>query len=421
MAIKKKLIENFTSLSVLQASKYVLPMITFPYLVRVIGPEKFGLISFAQAFVMYFMILTDYGFNLSATRRVAIHREDRQKLSEIFSAVLVIELGLILLSLVLLMSVVFGFERFRQDWLLYLWTFGIVPGNVFSLIWFFQGMEKMKFITALNLFSKTIFLVSIFIWVRQPSDYLNAAILYTLGYFASGAIGLWLAVKRFKVGVIWPGWTAINTELVEGYHVFIASISASIYTSSSVFILGLMSSNTIVGYYSAGEKIVKAVQALFNPVSQSIFPHLSQLAQKSKSEALAFARKATLMSGWFLFLVSCLIFFFAPQIVAVALGGKYLSAVPVIRILSALPFIANMGNIFGTQILINFDYARVASRVAIVSSLLNIPLVIGLVYLYQANGAAGAMIITEVFVAVAYLYLIERKGLSLRRPERLSG
>ena len=178
---KKRFLGNFLSLATLQGLNYILPLLTLPYLVRVLGAEKFGLIAFATAVVGYFIVLTDYGFNFSATREVANYRDDKNKLVEIFSSVMIIKVSLLLISFIILLFLIFFFEKIGNDALLYVLTFGSVVGQVLFPVWFFQGVERMKYITIINIISKTIFTVAIFLLVKQTSDYLLVPLLTSVG------------------------------------------------------------------------------------------------------------------------------------------------------------------------------------------------------------------------------------------------
>ena len=219
---KKRLLENFLSLSVLQGANYILPLITLPYLVRVLGPEKFGLIAFAQAFIQYFNILTDYGFNLSATREVAVNRNDKAKISEIFSSVIIIKLGLLLISFLIMSFIVFYFGKFRKNWLVYYLTFGIVIGQAIFPVWFFQGVEKMRYVTFLNISAKLFFVSLVFFFVHHVSDYIYVPIFYSLGYLLSGFLSLYIAVRKFKIRMYFPNLVTIGKYLKDSSQFFLS-------------------------------------------------------------------------------------------------------------------------------------------------------------------------------------------------------
>jgi len=403
----RRLFENFMSLSILQVANYILPLVTFPYLVRVLGPEKYGLIAFAQAFIGYFGILTDYGFNLSATREVSIYRGDREKISEIFSSVTIIKFALMILSFVIFIILVFSFDKFRNDWRLYFLTFGSILGNVLFPVWLFQGMERMKYITFLNLLSKIIFTGAIFIFIRKSSDYLYVPGINLLGALISGILALWIIFKNFKIKFILPSLEDIKHQLKEGWYIFISTVAISLYTVSNTFILGLFTNNTIVGYYSAAERLIKAVQGLLTPVSQTVYPYISKLASESKERALNVIRKLIMLVGGGTFFVSLLIFIFAAPIVNIILGAQYQQSIIILRILAFLPFIIGLATVYATLFLLGFGYSKVWSKIIIISSLLDIVFIFIFVGLFSLAyiGVSISWVLTEVCVfLMSYLF-----------------
>lgn len=408
---RKRLSENFFSLAILQALNYILPLITLPYLVRVLGPEKYGLISFAQAFISYFVILTDYGFNLSATREISIHRDNKEKVSEIFSSVMTVKIFLGMLSFLILGLTLLFVPKFGQDWLIYVFTFGMVLGNIFFPVWFFQGMEKMKWITILNIVSRLIFTVCIFIFIHQASDYPYVALINSLGYLVVGIISLVVVFKNFGVKFVLPTVKNLKYQLKEGWHVFISTVATSLYTTSNAFILGLFTNNTIVGYYSGAEKIIRAVQALLNPISQTLFPYINKLVTESKKKALNFIKKLVILVGAGGFIVSLLIFLLAGPIVNIILGQQYQQSIIVLQILSFLPFIIGLSNIFGIQTMLTFNLKEAFSKILISAGLLNVALALILAHLWQHVGVAIAAVITEIFVTTSMFFYLRRKKL----------
>ncbi|MEO2068330.1 MAG: flippase [Desulfurobacteriaceae bacterium] len=406
---KKRLLENFLSLSILQGVNYILPLITLPYLVRVLGPEKFGLIAFAQAFIQYFNILTDYGFNLSATREISIHRKDKEKISEIFSSVMIIKFALLILSFIIMTIIVFSFDKFKKDWLIYYLTFGTVVGQILFPVWFFQGMERMKYITFLNIVARLIFTISIFIFVHKVSDYIYVPMINSLGFLVVGILSVIIILRDFKIKFIIPNKLALIHHLKEGGYIFISRISISFYTVSNVFILGLLTSNTVVSYYSVAEKLINIVRNFYNIILQVMYPFVSRLVTNRKEEALEYVKKEIKLSMTGGIIVSGLIVFLANPLISSLFGNEFLPSILVLQVLSIIPTITMISAIIGQQILLNFRLRRVFTLSIIYPSMFHIPLLILLVKIFSALGAALAVIITESLVLLFRLVLLWKK------------
>lgn len=273
---KRRLLSNFLSLSVLQIFTYALPLLTLPYLVRVLGVEKYGLVMFAQSLIMFFNILVDYGFNLSATREVSVNRDNKEKITEIFSSVMTIKLILLTASLLLLTIVVFSFERFYADKELYFITFTLVLGQALFPIWYFQGLEKMKYITLINILSRVIFTAAIFIFIHEENDYILVPLLNGLGVITGSFYALYLIKKSFNQKFVVQNFKTLKQHFKDSTDFFLSRVSVSIYTSANAFVLGLFTNNTMVGYYSIAEKVYQAIQGLYGPIAQALYPYVAK-------------------------------------------------------------------------------------------------------------------------------------------------
>jgi len=273
---KKRLLSNLFSLSALRGANLILPLIVLPYLVRVLGVENFGLVNFSLSIIMYFNILVSFGFELSATREISIHRENSKKVSEIFSAVMVIKGTLFIISFSILSILILFIDTLNEHILLYYATFGIVAGNVLFPRWFFQGMERMKFITIINVTSRIIFTILIFVLVRDNEDFIYVPILNSLGAIIGGIYALFLVFKLFSVQLILPKRKMILSQFYNSYHFFLSRVANNGSRYYATTIIGLYFGNTVVGYYAMVEKLYFAFMSLGGIVSQTFYPYMSR-------------------------------------------------------------------------------------------------------------------------------------------------
>lgn len=390
-----RVMHNVTSLSGLQLVTYLFPIIILPYLFRVIGPEKFGLIAFAQAFVQYFMILTDYGFSVSATKEISLCLENKTKVCNVVSAVMTIKTILAFLSLLVLCIVVYFVPRFKDDWMVYALSFGAVIGNTLFPAWFFQGSESMKYTAKLNIIGEFAFAFSIFLFIHGPNDYLLVPTITSLTALFTGLLGQYILFARFKLSLQMPNPKDLRQQLQAGWNVFISVVAINAYTTTRVFAVGLLTNNTLTGFYSIAEKIANAVQTFpLSAFSQAIFPRLSKIFHKNKMKAFDIMKQVQLITIIVSLIFLPLIFILAPFIVKLVCGGIYPAAILSLRFLLISVFFIS-SNAFRVQFLLVCGKTDIYSRIHITMAAIGLPLIITFIYSYSYVGAAMATAIIE--------------------------
>lgn len=393
MLAKKVLLENFLSLAFSQLMTFLLPFIILPYLIRILGPEKFGLLAFAQAFMQYFIIFTDYGFSLSATREISIHKGDIQRVSQIFGAVLTLKLFLCLFSLAVMVFVVMGIPKLRVDWLFYVLSFGSVLGNALFCGFFFLGMEKMKYLLRLNLLG-ILSVAAVFLWVRSEDHLLRVPLIAAVSSWIIGILSVWMAHQKFKVKFLPLDFHEIRHQLREGWHAFVSQFAIAGYMNIRVFALGFLTNHTLTGYYALAEKLTNLI--LLFPLTTSLqvfYPRLSQIFIENQPYSIRIVKKLQKGTNVLYFFFLLLGFILAPSIVQIFYGSPYPEAVLSLRILLVATFII-AANAYRLYFLMISGRSPVFAKIHIQVTAFGTLLAVLFTYWFSYGGTAASIILT---------------------------
>ncbi len=409
--MRGRLFENFASLSVLQYANYLFPLITVPYLTRVIGVYGFGLTAFAQGFIAYFVVVVNYGFGYSATRQVAIARESRATLNRIFSNVLWAKIILGVLAFFLICLFLILSKQYRDQFNLFLSCYSIVIATVISTEWFFQGMEDMKYITVIGLISRLITTLMVFVVIRKESDYVYVPALYGLGIFVSSVVGIGMIWKKYDVAISGFDASGVWTQLKDGWDIFLSMAFISLYTTSNGFLLGLVSTPTQVGYYAAAEKIVTAIRAVWQPVPQALYPYFSRIYTDDPLRGKNLLRYLTITAFAITFALALLGCVTAPIIVHYFLGKAFHASTPIVQILVFSTVGIGISNILVLQGLLASGNSAAVRNITLGAGILNIVLVWVLGKSLGAIGASISVVSVEFIIPLVALIVLARRRL----------
>lgn len=398
---KKVVIHNFLSLVLLQGANYILPLLILPFLVRVLGAEKFGLVMFAQSFAIFLTVFVDFGFNISGTREITLAREDKVKTGEIFLAIMFIKLGLLIIAFSILFIIVNTFTRFRVDSEIYLLSFGVVIGQALFPVWFFQGIEKMKFVTFINILAKVIFTILVFFLIKTESDYFKVPIYNSLGFIVSGFIGFILSFKYFQYKL--PKFSLIKQLLKDSFSLFISNFATSLYTASNVFILGLFAGNVIAGVYSSIEKLILAVKNVYVPLYQALYPWVARQEDGQKKNVIN-----KIMPPVFLVstIIALVILFFAKSILSIVYENTLITNYAnVFRILSFISIFSSLNMLYIMLYFPSIKRYKVRMNILIFGGVFNMIMNLIFVQFFNIYGIAVIVTFTELLlVFIGYYY-----------------
>lgn len=411
LVFRSPVARNAASLYLLQFANYLLPLISIPYLVRVLEPSGYGAVAFAQGFVNYLLLFVDYGFDWSATRKIAVQRYDPVAVNTTAIHVWAAKGLLSVAAAVLLLLAIASVPGLADvSWLL-VGLYGLVLGNVLFPTWLFQGMERMGVIAAINVGLRTAVLIGIFALVRRPADAAAYAVLTGAGGLAAGVVAAVVAWRTFGLKPARVSLVGVWNELKEGWVLFLSRASVTLYTAGNAFILGMLSGPIAAAYYSAAEKIIKASLGVLAPLSQALYPRSSKLAAESVTVALFWGRRALYLFAGIGLVLSLGLFVGAEVIVRVLLGHQYVASITPMRVMAPVPFLIAVSNVLGIHVMLPLGRDREFTSILFGAALLNLIAAFVLVPPLRATGMAIAVLLSEAFVTFTMVVYLRRSDL----------
>lgn len=403
----KNVLHNASYLLITQGAMYIAPLLVLSYLLKTLGVQQFGNYALVLAVVAYLQIIADYGFSFSSSRAISQNREDVNLISEIYFSTIIIK---IIISIVLFLMVcvtlyILSIDKELATGIVY--GYFIVLGNTFQSQWFYQGIEKLKIVALLNLISRSLSCILVFVFVKNENDMVIAILVQSIPIiFAAIALNL-LILFQVRININIPSKAVMLQILKDGKDFFLASLYAVVLNNSGVFVLGFMTNPTMVGVYAAAEKITKAVLSLFTPLTQAIYPFNCRKFANSVNEGLISAKKTGLPISILALLASLIIIALSPFI------NDYLKfpeeTIFITQILSVWLFFGVINNVLGIQILSASGKGKIYSRLVLFSASLTILLMVLLTYQYKAYGVAFSIMTGELLLSIMLVICINKK------------
>lgn len=375
----RTLLENFFSIFSLKILVLVFPLITMPYLIRVIGFSSYGIIMLAASLTSYFVSVTDYSFRITGTRDISTFKESQVKVNYIYSKIMVTRTIFLLISLVILVLIVNCYEPFLQNSKIFYLSFLALVGNCFFPDWFFQGMLKMKFITFIDLGVKFFFTISVFAFIRTEEDAWIYPLLQSTGVVVSALVAQFILLKKFRLSLYRVRVRYIGILIKENFPIFVNQFMPNLYNNTNTFLLGILAPPFVVGVYSAIKKITDLCVTLVGVFSVVLFPFLN-----IKKNVFPLYRKGMVWIGLLLTIVPVLSY----QIIFWYLDIADNNAFFILLILSLGTFFIVMYDIYGLNYFIINRQDKLVMYNTIIASVVGFLLAFPLINYWGIIGAA---------------------------------
>jgi PST family polysaccharide transporter len=286
---------------------------------------------------------------------------------------------------------------------------GIVFGDVLNPTWLFQGMEKMKYLTVANFISKSTFTILTFFVIKQVSDYPYVCLLTSIGYLLSGIFSTFLAFSIFKIRLLIPKREDYLFQLTEGWYIFVSTLGMNLYRNTNIFILGILTKDSVVGLYSAAEKLVRALQTPVTPVSEALYSYFSNRFHKTdKANNVKTLYKLGKYYFILLGILSLSVFIFSDFLTKIVLGPEYIATGINVKIMSFVILFGGLNYLYGIIGLVNLDMKKEFALAVFIAGITCVSITAIFCKFYFEKAASFGMLASEIILFVIILFFLQK-------------
>lgn len=416
--MKNRVSKNIGYLGLSQAANYVLPLVTLPYITRIVGPENYGKIEFATVTMLYFSAVVMYGFTFTATRRVAELGDNFKRISAVYSSVMQAKGVLLIISAALFTILLFSVPTFGDQVTEMLYAFPIVIGWALYPDFLFQGREKLGVIALVNLGIKVLAAALIFILLREPEEFYFVLGINAAAQLIAGIATLFYAHKTYpNLRFTLQPFKLVMGYLKSGFHIFASHFMTRVYTFGTILFLGFLLSDIELGLFAAAMKLIVVGQSfLFTPVGGALYPHLAKTAGSDLNQYLTERAKFQWGMLGLTAVAGLVIFLFPVFFVELLFGKEYLSIAPILQWMSPVLMLTTLSHFAMKQglMIIKADVQNL--YVVLLAGVVSIVLNYTLIEWNGILGAAWAKLGVEALLAISAIFFF-RKALRSKLAE----
>lgn len=408
--LKSKVFSNGVYLYILQMFNMIIPLLTLPYITRILGDSQYGVFSKILNYITYCQALVEYGFTLAGARKITLCNSGEER-NKIFSSITYSKILLTLISCSVVTVLTFTITKNPTQKICMLILALMLVAEAFTQTWILQGMQYMRPIMLVSVISRTISTVCMFAFVKNSDHLLLYALLFVSTNLITAFLGTIIVMKKFQIR-----FTCINKDelffvLKDGWPLFTTSFASKLCSGFAITALGFFCTDAIIGGYSAVQKIPYILVMMFAPIGQAIYPFMCRLYADNVNKGIKFLKIIASVVLCICMIGVVIIVILKDWLISFAFGNDYLCYAELIIPLAIWMFFSIANNFWGIQTLIARGYQKQYSRCFLISIVVLVVLCLALGYLAGAMGVAIATLIGELVLTVGCWIVILKNGL----------